>query len=204
MSAKREKARLAEVSVWSMLIQYTKYVQVPRWKTKDIVAHWRSKHHANIHRKANSTLAASDPEEDSDHDNDRTSEHHVNTDWPEEAHYTPVAPGARNLSIKDQPLPMRRTIRASVNHVTGHFLFESAYPAANQAEFETFHRDVFVQCAKRLGYREINKRLKEDYELVKLCARVVSTSLPAGRVITVALLDQCTHLSLAYPIQRNY
>ncbi|KJA13074.1 hypothetical protein HYPSUDRAFT_209477 [Hypholoma sublateritium FD-334 SS-4] len=129
--------------------------EVPRW-TKD----------------ADSTAAASDPEDDSDCTSGPISVHRVNINWPEEAHYTPVAPGARNLSIKDQPLPMRRMIRASVNHVTGHFLFESAYPAANQAEYETFHRDVFVHCAKRLGYREINKRLKEDYELVKLCARV--------------------------------
>lgn len=162
------------------------YLQVPRWKNKDITAHWRSKHHANVYCKAQS-VAASDPEEDSGDDDNHM--HHVNNNWPEEAHYTPVAPGARNISIKDQPTQMRRMIRASVNDVTGHFIFESAYPTANQAEFETFHRDIFLRCARRLEYPEIIKRLKDDYELVKLCARVVSTCVHTRFSITHALLD---------------
>lgn len=69
---------------------------------------------------------------------------------------------------------MRRMIRAAVSHVTGNILFESAYPVAEKVEFETFHRDIFIKCAKRLKYFEIIKRIKHDDELVKLCARVVS------------------------------
>ena len=99
---------------------------------------------------------------------------------------------------------MRRMIRNSVNHVTGNFIFESGYPAINQAEFETFHRDVFLLCAKRLGYREIIKRLKEDYELVKQCARLVSAYLKARAIITYDILDQCPHLPLVHQCQRNH
>ncbi|KJA19342.1 hypothetical protein HYPSUDRAFT_143866 [Hypholoma sublateritium FD-334 SS-4] len=116
--------------------------------------------------------------------------YNVNNNWPEEAHYTPVAPGARNISIKDQPTPMRRMIRTSVNDVTGHFIFESAYPAANQAEFETFHRDVFLRCARRLEYPEITKRLKDDYELVKLCARVINARISLLRTQSKGITDK--------------
>lgn len=101
----------------------------------------------------------------------------VNYGWPKEAHYTPVLPNARNLSIREQPLPMRRTIRAAVSHISSSILFDSAYPVAEKVEFETYHRDVFVRCAKRLKYFEIVKRIKHDDQLVKLCAHIVSTSI---------------------------
>lgn len=97
----------------------------------------------------------------------------VNRGWPEEAHYVPVLPNARNLSIREQPLPMRRVIRAAVSHVSGNILFDSAYPVAEKLEFEAFHREVFIQCAKCLKYFEIVKRIRRDDELVRLCARVV-------------------------------
>jgi hypothetical protein len=71
---------------------------------------------------------------------------------------------------------MTRMIRAAVNQVTECFLFDSAYPgAAEQVEFETFHRDVFIRCSKCLKYFEIVERLKVDNELVKLCAQVVQS-----------------------------
>ncbi|KAF8811591.1 hypothetical protein BYT27DRAFT_7062984, partial [Phlegmacium glaucopus] len=98
----------------------------------------------------------------------------VNRGWPVEAHYTPIRRDTHNLSIMKQPQPMKRMIRSAVNRVTEHFLFDSAYPAAEQVEFETFHRDVFIHCSKRLKYFEIIKRLKVDDELVKLCARVIN------------------------------
>jgi hypothetical protein len=110
-------------------------------------------------------------ESDDDHDDKHQD---VNHGWPEEAHYTPVLPNARNISIREQPIPMRRTIRAAVSHVTNSILFDSAYPAAEKVEFETYHRDAFVKCAKQLKYFEIVKRIKRDDELVKLCARVVN------------------------------
>ena len=58
--------------------------------------------------------------------------------------------------------------------VTGNSMFDSAYPSAEKAEFVTYHRDVFIKCAKNLKYFEIVKCIKKDDELVKLCARVVS------------------------------
>lgn len=65
-------------------------------------------------------------------------------------------------------------IQASVSLVTGNSLFDSAYPSAEKAEFETYHREVLIDCAKELKYFEIVKRIQKDDELVKLCARVVS------------------------------
>jgi hypothetical protein len=53
-------------------------------------------------------------------------------------------------------------------------LFNSAYPAVEKVEFETYHRDALVRCAKHLKYFEIVKRIRRDDELVKLCARVVN------------------------------
>lgn len=69
---------------------------------------------------------------------------------------------------------MRRVIRAAVSHVSGKIFFDSAYPAAEKLEFETFHREIFITCAKHLKYFKIVKRIQHDDELVKLCARVVS------------------------------
>jgi hypothetical protein len=66
---------------------------------------------------------------------------------------------------------MRRMIRAAVSHVTNSILFNSAYPAV---EKETYHRDVFVKCAKQLNYSQIVKRIQSDEELVKLFDRVVN------------------------------
>ena len=120
--------------------------------------------------------ADNDDDDDDNNDNDRRAFQDINRGWPVEAHYTPIRRDARNLSIMKQPQPMKKMIRAAVNQVTEHFLFDSAYPgAAEQVEFETFHRDVFIQCSKCLKYFEIIKRLKVDGELVKLCARVVQS-----------------------------
>lgn len=120
---------------------------------------------------------SADNDDDDDDDKSRAFKD-VNKGWPAEAHYTPICRDARNLSIMKQPQPMKGMIRAAVNQVTELFLFDSAYPgAAEQAEFETFHRNVFIQCAKDLEFFEIIKRLKVDGELVKLCARVVRSLL---------------------------
>ena len=117
--------------------------------------------------------ADNDDDSDDNNDDDRRAFQDINRGWPVEAHYTPIRRDARNLSIMKQPQPMKRMIRAAVNQVTEHFLFDSAYPAAEQVEFDTFHHDVFIQCSKHLKYTEITKRLKVDDELVKLCTRVV-------------------------------
>ncbi|KAF8814198.1 hypothetical protein BYT27DRAFT_7266604 [Phlegmacium glaucopus] len=101
----------------------------------------------------------------------------VNLRWPDEAHYTPVLPKARNLSIREQPLPMRRIICAAFTLVTGNSLFNSAYPSAEKVEFETYHRDVFIKCAKCLKYFKIVKHLQCDDELVKLCACVINARI---------------------------
>jgi len=124
--------------------------------------------------------SADNDDNDNDNDNDDNSRafKDVNGGWPAEAHYTPICRDARNLSIMKQPQPMKRMIRAAVNQVTELFLFDSAYPgAAEQVEFETFHRNVFIRCAKDLNFFEIIKRLKVDGELVRLCARVVRSSI---------------------------
>ena len=109
--------------------------------------------------------------DDDNNDGDHRAFQDVNKGWPVEAHYMPIRRDARNLSIMKQPQPMKRMICAAVNQVTERFLFDSAYPgAAEQVEFEVFHRNVFIQCSKHLKYFEIIKRLKVDSELVKLCA----------------------------------
>jgi hypothetical protein len=118
-------------------------------------------------------------------DNDCHEKHRdVNHGWPEEAHYMPVLPNARNISIREQPSPMRRLIRAAVNHITNSILFDSAYPAVEKMEFEAYHKDAFIKCAKHLKYFEIVKRIRRDDELVKLCARVVNVSIISQLFLT--------------------
>jgi hypothetical protein len=131
--------------------------------------------------------ADNDDDSDDNNDDDRRAFQDVNRGWPVEAHYTPIRRDARNLSIMKQPQPMKKMIRAAVNQVTERFLFDSAYPAAEQVEFDTFHRDVFIQCSKHLKYTEITKRLKADDELVKLCARVVWSLIHADLLCTYDL-----------------
>ena len=121
--------------------------------------------------------SANDDNDNDNNDDDRQAFQDVNRGWPVEAHYTPIRRDAHNLSIMKQPQPMKRMIRTAVNQVTECFLFDSAYPATGQMEFDTFHRDVFIQCSKHLKYFEITKRLKTDNELVKLCAQVVWSSI---------------------------
>jgi hypothetical protein len=129
----------------------------------------------------------------------------VNGEWPVEAHYVPVLPNARNLSIREQPPPMRRMIRAAVTRVTGDCLFDSAYPVAAKVEFETFYRNIFISCAKHLKYSAIVKRLQRDDELVKLFTRVVSVDFLLSFFHSVITsLDQCSHFQSANTVQESY
>ena len=65
-------------------------------------------------------------------------------------------------------------ICAAVSHITNSILFDSAYPATEKVEFEIYHRDAFVKCAKELKLFEIVTRIRHNAELVKLCTRVVN------------------------------
>lgn len=104
---------------------------------------------------------------------DTDSDCDVNAGWSAEAHYTPVATNSRNMSIRDQPGPMKKMLRGAVHQVTGDVLFNTAYPAVDTAEHENYHRDVLLKSAQRLKFHELVKRIKSDEELVKLSARVV-------------------------------
>jgi hypothetical protein len=96
-------------------------------------------------------------------------------------------------------------IRASVSLVTGNCLFDSAYPSAEKAEFETYCREVFIECAKELKYFEIVKRIRKDDELVKLCARVVSIHISHSvSADLLPFLDRCSHLQFAYAVQESH
>ena len=79
---------------------------------------------------------------------------------------------------------MRRLIHAAVSHITNSILFDSTYPAAEKVEFETYHKDAFVKCAKNLKYFEIVKHIRHDDELVKLCAHVVNIPIISQLFLT--------------------
>ena len=81
-------------------------------------------------------------------------------------HYTPVHSNDHNLSIRKQPLPMRRVICAAISHVSGDIVFDSAYPVAEKVEFETFYHAVLSKCSKCLKYFEIIRCIQYDEELV--------------------------------------
>ena len=97
----------------------------------------------------------------------------VNTNWPTEAHYTPLQPGSRVLSVLSQPEPMKKTLRAAFRRVVGDVLFVSAYPTINTSEVQGYQRTVLKDCAKRLRYKDLAKRMDIDDELVRICASVV-------------------------------
>ena len=144
------------------------------------------------------------PQESSDEDN-RHKDQDINSGWPKEAHYVPVLPHSRSLSIREQPLPMRSMIRVAVARATGNSLFDSIYPSAEKVEFEAYHREVFIKCAKQLKYFEIVKRIRKDDGLVQLCARVVSIHFSHSVSPDILLFsDQCSHLQFAYAVQESY
>jgi len=63
--------------------------------------------------------SSADNDDDVDNnDDDRRAFQDINRGWPVEAHYMPIRRDARNLSIMQQPLPMKKMIRAAVNQVT--------------------------------------------------------------------------------------
>jgi hypothetical protein len=139
------------------------------------VPHWKSEHRAVAKCHASPSQGASFQESS---DDEKCRNHQdINVGWPKEAYYVPVLPNSRNLSIREQPPAMQRMIRASVSFVTGNCLFDSTYPSAEKEEFETYHREVFIECAKELKYFEIVKRIRKDDELVKLCAHVINARI---------------------------
>ena len=99
----------------------------------------------------------------------------INANWPSEAHYTPIQASARTLSVTSQPPPMMKTLRAAIRVVSGDVIFDSAYPAVDSITYSSYHRDVLFECATNLGYKKLATRFKDDDELLKLSASIVST-----------------------------
>jgi hypothetical protein len=101
----------------------------------------------------------------------------VNSKWPTEAHYVPLAHGARALAVLSQPEPMKKTLRAAFRRVTGDTLFVSAYPTMNYSDGQGYQKSVLYDCAKNLRYKELAKRFKLDDELVRVCSSAVRKSI---------------------------
>lgn len=118
----------------------------------------------------------------------------VNANWGSEAHYTPIQPGTRALAVLSQPEPMKKTLRAAFRRVVGDAMFVSAYPAINPSEVQSYQRSVLYECAKRLHFKELAKRLKFDDELVRICASVVREPFFGVREArSYDVLAQCSH-----------
>ena len=97
----------------------------------------------------------------------------VNSNWPSEAHYSPILPNACMLSVTAQPLPMMKTLKAAIRVVSGDVMFDSAYPAVDSITYGAYHCDVLFDCATKLGYKKLADRFKDDDELLKISAAIV-------------------------------
>jgi hypothetical protein len=99
----------------------------------------------------------------------------VNEGWPESAHYMPVAPGARNISLKVQPKHMKLVLKSAITHITGTTLFKTAFPPSDSEESREHYREILIKCAKFLENGELLDRFKQDDDIVIASARVVRT-----------------------------
>ncbi|KAJ8509348.1 hypothetical protein ONZ45_g8473 [Pleurotus djamor] len=99
----------------------------------------------------------------------------VNAGWPAQAHYVPILPNARSLSIRSQPLPLRQTIQAAIRQELGDLAFGNAFPDTGTEAFNKYHRNVLVKSAKDLGHRKLASRLRRDPEIVKPVASVINS-----------------------------
>jgi len=68
---------------------------------------------------------------------------------------------------------MKQTLRAAFRHVTGNALFLTAYPTISTSDGQGYQKTVLRDCAKRLRYKKLAKRLEMDDELVRLCTTLV-------------------------------
>ena len=97
----------------------------------------------------------------------------VNKEWSEVAHYMPVAPGARNISLKAQPKHMKLVLKSAITHITGTTLFKTAFPPLDSEESREHYREILIKCARHLQNEELVDRFKQDDDIVVASARVV-------------------------------
>ena len=90
----------------------------------------------------------------------------VNEGWPECAHYTPVAPGARNISLKAQPRHMKQVLKSAIANVVRSMLFETAFPPLDSQESRENYRGILIKYAKYIKNEELLERFKRDDSLV--------------------------------------
>lgn len=97
----------------------------------------------------------------------------VNSKWPSEAHYLPIHPNGRMLSVTAQPVPMMKTLRAAIRVVSGDVIFDSSYPAVDSITYSAYHCAVLFDCATKMGHKKLAARFRDDDELLKLSAAIV-------------------------------
>ncbi|KIM35644.1 hypothetical protein M413DRAFT_32395 [Hebeloma cylindrosporum] len=98
----------------------------------------------------------------------------INGGWPTEAHYVPILPNSRMLSVTAQPVPMMKTLRAAIRVVSGDAIFDSTYPSVETAAYKTYRRDVLYNSATKLGYKKLAIRFRDDSELWKVSAAILN------------------------------
>jgi uncharacterized protein DUF6532 len=87
----------------------------------------------------------------------------------------PVAPGARNISLKAQPKYMKQVLKSAINHVPRTVLFKTAFPPLDSEDSRENYREILIKCAKSIENEELLDRFKHDDSLVLASARVVRT-----------------------------
>jgi hypothetical protein len=85
----------------------------------------------------------------------------------------PVAPGARNISLKSQPKYMKLALKSAMSHIAGVTLFETAFPLLDAQESRQHYRKILIKCAKFIKNEELLQRFKRDDDIVVASARVV-------------------------------
>jgi len=85
----------------------------------------------------------------------------------------PVAPGARNISLKAQPRHMKLILKNAITHITGTTLFKTAFPPLDSQESREHYREILIKCATHIENKELVERFEQDDDIVVASARVV-------------------------------
>ena len=81
-------------------------------------------------------------------------------------HYTPVVPGACNISLKAQPKYMKQVLKSAITHVTGTALFKTAFPPLDSEESWEHYREILIKCVKNIENEQLLECFNHDDSIV--------------------------------------
>ena len=95
----------------------------------------------------------------------------VNKGWTAESHYVPPNSGRAQISLRNQPAPLRMIIRTAINKTTADIVFDTAYHDVDR--IPNYLRHSLWATARSMNERAYAKRFQQDGNFGKVIGRVV-------------------------------